>query len=51
MKKIDKFDRPAYKGITMAKATMRPGSLTMLDVPSRVVKSVVYPDGRRVWDK
>jgi hypothetical protein len=51
MKKIDKFSQPTYKGIILAKITVRSGSLSMLNIPSRVVKSVVYPDGRRVWDK
>ena len=51
VKKIDKFDRPAYAGLTLARAAMRPGCLTMLGQPSRVASSLIYPDGRRVWDK
>ena len=50
-KKIDKLDRPAYVGLTLARAAMRPGCLTMLGQPSRVASSLIYPDGRRVWDK
>jgi hypothetical protein len=48
--KIDKFDRPPYKGLTLAQAAMRPNSLKMFDLPSRVAHSVIYPDGQRVWD-
>ena len=49
--KIDKVDRPPYKGITLAQVAMRPDSLKVLDQPSRVASSLIYPDGRRVWDK
>ena len=51
IQKIDKRDRPAYAGLTLARAAMRPGCLTMLGQPSRVASSLIYPDGRRVWDK
>lgn len=50
-KKIDRFDRPPYKGLTLAQVAMRPDSLKVLDQPSRVASSLIYPDGRRVWDK
>ena len=49
--KIDKFDRPAYKGFTLAQAAMRPNSLKVLEKPSRIVNSLLYPDGRLVWNK
>lgn len=49
--KIDKFDRPPYKGFTLAQAAMRPNSLKVLEKPSRIVNSLIYPDGRLVWNK
>lgn len=49
--KIDKFDRPPYLGLTLAQSATRPNSLAMLELPSRVASSLIYPDGRRVWDK
>jgi hypothetical protein len=49
--KIDKFDRPPYKGLTLAQVAMRRDSLKVLDQPSRVASSLIYPDGRRVWDR
>ena len=48
--KIDKFDRLPYRGITLAQAAMRPNSLKMFEMPSRVASSLIYPNGRRVWD-
>ena len=51
IQKIDKFDRPPYKGLTVAQVAMRPDSLKVLNQPSRVASSLIYPDGRRVWDK
>ena len=50
-KKIDKLERPPYKGLTLAQVAMRPDSLKVLNQPSRVASSLIYPDGRRVWDK
>jgi hypothetical protein len=50
-KKIDRFDRPPYKGLTLAQVAMRPNCLKVLDQPSRVASSLIYPDGRRIWDR
>jgi hypothetical protein len=41
--KIDKFDRPAYK---TPKTHTRQGSMTVLAAPSRIDKTLFYPDGR-----
>jgi hypothetical protein len=40
--KIDRFDRPAYK---TPKTHTRPGSLTVLAAPSRIAKTLFYPNG------
>ncbi len=48
--KIDKLDRPPYRGLSLAQAAMRPNSLKMFEMPSRVASSVIYPNGQRVWD-
>ena len=48
--KIDKLDRPPYRGLSLAQAAMRPNSLKMFEMPSRVASSVIYPIGQRVWD-
>ena len=37
-----------YKGFTLAQVTMRPGSLTILAMPSRFGNTLHYPDGRIV---
>ena len=49
--KIDKVDRPPYVGLTLAQAAMRQNSLKMLEMPSRIASSIIYPDGRRIWDR
>jgi hypothetical protein len=41
--KIDRFDRPAYK---TPKTHTRTGSLTVLAAPSRIAKTLFYPNGR-----
>jgi hypothetical protein len=41
--KIDKFDRPAYK---TPKPHTRVGSMAVLAAPSRIDKTLFYPDGR-----
>lgn len=41
--KIDKFDRPAYKS---PKTHTRTGSMTVLSAPSRIAKTLFYPDGK-----
>jgi hypothetical protein len=40
--KIDKFDRPAYKP---PKTFARPGSMTVLEAPSRMANTLFYPNG------
>jgi hypothetical protein len=39
---INKFDRPAYK---LPKTFVRPGSMTVLEAPSRIENSLFYPNG------
>ena len=41
--KIDRFDRPAYK---TPKTHTRTGSMTVLSAPSRIAKTLFYPDGK-----
>jgi hypothetical protein len=41
--KIDKFDKPAYK---TPKTYTRTGSMTVLESPSRIAKTLFYPNGR-----
>jgi hypothetical protein len=41
--KIDRFDRPAYK---TPKTHTRQGSLDVLAAPSRIAKTLFYPDGK-----
>jgi hypothetical protein len=41
--KINKFDRPEYKP---PKTFLRPGSMTVLEAPSRMANTLYYPDGR-----
>jgi hypothetical protein len=43
LEKIDKFDRPAYKS---PKTHTRTGSMTVLESPSRIAKTLFYPDGK-----
>ena len=50
-KKIDKFDRPPYVGLALNQIATRANSLKVLAQPSRVASSLIYPDGRRIWDK
>jgi hypothetical protein len=40
--KIDKFDRPAYKP---PKTFVRPGSMDVLNAPSRIENTLYYPNG------
>ncbi len=40
---ISKFDRPAY---VPPKTFVRPGSMTVLEAPSRMANTLYYPDGR-----
>jgi len=40
--KIDKFDRPAY---VPPKRFVRPGSMTVLEAPSRIANTLYYPNG------
>lgn len=40
-----------YKPFEIKKVATRPNSMKMFDAPSRVANSLIYPDGRRVWDK
>jgi hypothetical protein len=40
---ISKFDRPAY---VPPKRFVRPGSMTVLAAPSRIAKTLFYPDGK-----
>jgi hypothetical protein len=39
---ISKFDRPAYK---IPKTYTRTGSMTVLAAPSRIAKTLFYPNG------
>jgi hypothetical protein len=39
---ISKFDRPAYKP---PKTFVRPGSMTVLEAPSRMANTLFYPTG------
>jgi|GEM_PF-3897606 len=38
-------NRPALKGLDLAKCCLRPGSLDILSKPSRIGESLFYPDG------
>ncbi len=39
---INKFDRPAY---VSPKRFVRPGSMTVLEAPSRIANTLYYPNG------
>jgi hypothetical protein len=39
---ISKFDRPAY---VPPKTFVRPGSMTVLEAPSRMANTLFYPSG------
>jgi len=39
---ISKFDRPQYKP---PKTFVRPGSMTVLEAPSRMANTLYYPNG------
>jgi hypothetical protein len=39
---INKFERPAYKPL---KTFVRPGSMDVLNAPSRIENTLYYPDG------
>lgn len=45
--KISKFDRPEYKP---PKRFVRPGSMTVLEAPSRIHNTLYYPDGTTTHD-
>jgi hypothetical protein len=45
---ISKFDRPAY---VPPKTFVRPGSMTVLEAPSRMANTLFYPDGTTKYDK
>jgi hypothetical protein len=45
---ISKFDRPAY---VPPKRFVRPGSMTVLEAPSRMANTLFYPDGTTKYDK
>ena len=44
-------DQGIYKSWTLEQAASRPGSLTILQSPSRIKHTVHYPDGRIVHDQ
>lgn len=44
---ISKFDRPAY---VPPKRFVRPGSMTVLEAPSRIHNTLYYPDGTTKHD-
>jgi len=46
--KLDKFDRPPHK---TPKTVLRPGSMDVLQAPSRMAKTLYYPDGKIIRDK
>lgn len=46
--KIHKFDRPP---LTLPTQPIRPGSMTILKAPSRMVNTLYYPDGTTKHDK
>ena len=49
-KKVKKTDdwrtRPTYAGLDLKKIATRPGSLDILQNPSRIANTYFYPDGR-----
>lgn len=45
---ISKFERPAYK---TPKTIVRPGSMDVLNAPSRIENTLFYPDGTTKNDK
>jgi hypothetical protein len=45
---ISKFDRPAY---VPPKTFVRPGSMTVLEAPSRMANTLFYPNGKICRDK
>lgn len=51
MKPVFQYGEKKYTPISLEKAATRPNSLKFLQAPSRVANSLIYPDGRRVWDK
>ena len=46
--KISKFDRPPLK---LKVGYTRPGSMTILEAPSRMANTLFYPDGTTKYDK
>ena len=44
-------DQGFYKSWTLEQAASRPGSLTILQAPSRIKHTVHHPDGRIVHDQ
>lgn len=45
--RIDLIHRPDYKGFTLEQCATRPNSLNILLKPSRIDKTLFYPDGRK----
>lgn len=45
---IDRTNRPILRYFQMNKLPLRPGSLDVFDMPSRVAGTLFYPDGRVV---
>ena len=46
--KIHKFDRPP---LVLQTKHIRPGSMTILNAPSRIHNTLHYPDGTKKYDK
>ena len=46
--KLSKFDRPAY---VPPKRFVRPGSMTVLEAPSRIHNTLYYPNGEVKHEK
>jgi len=44
------YERPLMKGKTMSQIVQREGALKVLDMPSRIGKTLYYPDGREIKD-
>lgn len=45
------YERPLMEGKTMTQIVQRAGALKVLDMPSRMGKTLYYPDGRVVKDE
>lgn len=42
---IDRIKRPAFKGMQFAQIVLRPGSLNVLNAPSRIGNTLFHVDG------